>query len=363
MSLPLSVKPFSPGCVKGAAAPRPSTGLRGKLGRKSMTTPRISVAMSVYNNAPYLSHAIESIVAQTFADFEFLIINDGSTDESGAIIDRFAASDSRIVPIHQPNAGLIVSLNHMVEIARAPLIARMDGDDIALPERFERQVAFLDANPGIGVLGTGCTVIEENGRPSTHRFENVTTTEAILDDLQNGPPLCHPSVMMRRDAVRSVGGYHRAYTHCEDYDLWLRLSEHVRMANLPDRLLLYRHSATQVSNRHAYIQKIGAAVAWQAHLERLAGRPDPTESLDTLPPMAELDALFGRHGVYRAVRQKVALGIVYTPAALRGEGFELMLEHVRDGGSTAGLWRTVIRLLTLGEPLRATRLAGALVRR
>ncbi|UVO52799.1 glycosyltransferase [Sphingomonas sp. SUN039] len=328
-----------------------------------MTEPLISVAMSVFDNAPYLAHAIESILAQTFGNFEFLIVNDGSRDGSGEIIDRYAAADSRIRPLHQANAGLIVSLNRMIGEARAPLIARMDGDDIALPERFERQIAFLDANPDIGVLGTGCTCIDEDGRPSTHKFDNVTTPEDVLEDLKNGPPLCHPSVVMRRDAVRAVGGYHQAYKHCEDYDLWLRLSEHVRMANLPDRLLLYRQSETQVSNRHAYVQKIGAAIAWEAHVERMAGRPDPTESLDTLPPMDQLDRVFGRAGVFRAVREKVALGSVYTPTALRGEGFDLMLAHIREGGATDGLWRTVVRLLTLNEPARAFRLAAALLKR
>jgi glycosyltransferase involved in cell wall biosynthesis len=328
-----------------------------------MTDPLITVAMSVFDNAPYLAHAIESILAQTFGDFEFLIVNDGSRDGSGDIIDRFAREDSRIRPIHQANAGLIVSLNRMIDEARAPLIARMDGDDIALPERFERQVAFLDAHLDIGVLGTGCTCIDEDGRPSTHKFDNVTTPEDVLADLKNGPPLCHPSVVMRRDAVRAVGGYHRAYKHCEDYDLWLRLSEHVRMANLPDRLLLYRQSATQVSNRHAYVQKIGAAIAWEAHVERMAGRPDPTESLDALPPMAELDRVFGRAGTFRAVREKVALGSVYTPTALRGEGLDLMLAHIRDGGARDGYWRTVMRLLTLGEPARALRLTATLLTR
>ena len=339
------------------------TGCAENWAVKRMTTPRISVAMSVYNNAPYLAHAIESILAQTLGDFEFLIVNDGSTDESGEIIDRFAASDSRIRPIHQANAGLIVSLNRMIDEARAPLIARMDGDDVALPERFVRQLAFLDANPDIGVLGTGCTCIDEDGRPSVYKFDNVTTPEDVLEDLKNGPPICHPSVLMRRDAVRAVGGYHHAYKHCEDYDLWLRMSEHVRMANLPDRLLLYRQSETQVSNRHAYVQKIGAAIAWEAHVERMAGRPDPTERLETLPPMADLDETFGRTGVFRAVREKVALGIVYTPAALRGEGFDLMIAHVRDGGPTVGLWRTVVRLFTLGEPGRAVQLAAVLLTR
>jgi glycosyltransferase involved in cell wall biosynthesis len=325
-----------------------------------MTIPRVTVAMSVYNNAPYLASAIESICAQSFADFEFLIVDDGSTDESGAIIERFAADDSRIRPIHQPNAGLIASLNRIVAEARGEIIARMDGDDIALPERFARQIAFLDANPDVGVLGTGCSCIDEEGKPHPYRFENVVSTEEILDDLKNGPPLCHPSVMMRTEVVRAVGGYHPAYKHCEDYDLWLRLSERVPMANLPDRLLHYRQSAQQVSNRHAYVQKIGAAVAWEAHVERMAGRPDPTELLTELPPMASLDRVFGREGVFRAVRARVALGILYTPDALRRDGLDLMLDHIRDGGATDGMWRTVVRLLTMGEPVRAARLAATL---
>ena len=329
--------------------------------RLPVTTPRITVAMSVFNNAPYLAPAIESILAQSFADFEFLIVDDGSTDDSPAIIDRFAASDARIRAIHQPNRGLIASLNRMIEDARAPLIARMDGDDIALPARFERQVAWLDAHPETGVLGTGCICIDTRGKPTARTFDNVLTNDAIVEDLRNGPPLCHPSVMMRRDAVRLVGGYHRAYRHCEDYDLWLRLSEHVAMANLPDRLLLYRQSADQVSKTHALTQRIGAAIAWEAHVQRLAGRPDPTDALDTLPTIDRLDALFGRAGVSDAVRAKVALGILYSPSALRGEGFDLILDHVGRGGATDGLWRTVIRLATFGEPARAMRLASALI--
>lgn len=326
-----------------------------------MTDPRITVAMSVCNNAGYLALAIKSILAQTAGDFEFLIVDDGSTDESGAIIDHFAAHDSRIRPLHQPNTGLIASLNRIVGLARGDLIARMDGDDIALPGRFEAQLAFLNANPSVGVLGTGCTVIEEDGRPSHYKFENVTSVDAVLNDLQNGPPLCHPSVMMRTGALRSVGGYHRAYRHCEDYDLWLRLSEHVSMANLPERLLLYRHSAGQVSNRHALIQKIGAAIAWEAHIERMAGRNDPTETLETLPGLDELDALFKRSGVASDVRAKVAHGIVYSPVALKGDGLALILDHLRRGGDTDGFWRTVVRLLKFGAPVRAARLAAALI--
>ena len=135
------------------------------------------------------------------------------------------------------------------------------------------------------------------------------------------------------------------------------------MANLPDRLLLYRQSESQVSNRHALVQKVGAAIAWEAHVERMAGRPDPTETVDDLPPLADVDRVFGRDGVTDAVREKVALGIVYAPEALRGAGLDLIIDQIRARGATHGLWRTVVRLLTLGEPRRALRLAGALVSR
>ncbi len=328
-----------------------------------MVTPRITVAMSVFNNATYIARAVESILAQSFTDFEFIIVDDGSTDDSVAIVERVAGNDSRVNIQRQANAGLIVSLNRIVDMARAPFIARMDGDDIALPDRFARQIAHLDAHPDLGVLGTGCTCIDEEGRPSSTKFDNATDADDLVADLINGPPLCHPSVMMRTEVLRAVGGYHRAFKHCEDYDLWLRLSELTRMGNLPDRLLLYRQSATQVSNRHALTQKIGAAIAWEAHVERIAGRRDPTVGLIDLPPIASLDELFGRHGVTKTVREKAALGIVYAPAALRAEGYDLIIEQVHSGGSVRGFWRTVARLLKMGEGWRALRLAQALLAR
>ena len=326
-----------------------------------MSMPRISVAMSVYNNAPYLALAIESILAQTFGDFEFLIVNDGSTDGSGEIIDRYARDDARIRPLHQENRGLIASLNRMLEESRAPIIARMDGDDIALPTRFERQISYLDSNPGCGVVGTWATCIDETGAVRQEICpDHPTTHEAFLGKLETGPLLCHPSVMMRRQIVRGAGGYHAAYRHCEDYDLWLRLSERTKICSLPERLLLYRHSDSQVSTRHIVAQHVGAAVAYIAHCERMAGRPDPTDRLDQLPPVGQLDALFGREGIDRAVRSKVAPGLVYSEVALRGEGYDMLMEHVREGGDKKGLWRTVARLVRMGEPRRAMSLASAL---
>ena len=323
--------------------------------------PRISVAMSVYNNAAFLDEAIASIRTQSFADFELLIVDDGSTDGSAAIIDAHAAADRRIRVLRQSNCGLIASLNRAVAEARGELIARMDGDDRSLPDRFARQIAFLDANPDHGVVGTNTHDMDEAGQIHECTDFHPLTHEALLAALSQGSPMCHPSVMMRTEVLRAVGGYHAAYRHCEDYDLWLRLSARTRLANLPDRLLLYRRSPSQVSKRHVLAQQLGAEIARLAHRERLAGRPDPTEHLAELPPLDALDALFGRTGTAREVRARLARGIVYSDRALRGDGFAILTDHVRAGGAHDGLWRTVVRLIAFGQARLALRLALLLI--
>lgn len=319
--------------------------------------------MSVHDDAPYLAQAIESVLGQTFADFEFLILDDGSTDGSGGIIAAYAARDPRIRAFAQENRGLIASLNRLIGEARAPLIARMDGDDVSLPTRFERQLAFLAAHPDHGVVGTWATCIDEAGATRGNCGEKPVTHEALLEQLREGPLFCHPSVIMRRDLLARVGGYHPAYRHCEDHDVWLRLAGLTRFANLPERLILYRHSESQVSTRHFVQQKINTAIAYQALLERQAGRPDPTSGLDELPGLDRVDALFGRPGLGREIRAQVVEDILYSPTALRSDGYELLLDHLAAGGSGQGLWRTAGRLARLGEPKRALKLAAALVTR
>ena len=322
--------------------------------------PAISVAMSVYNNAPFLAEAIESILAQSFGDFEFLIVNDGSSDGSAEIIDSFAARDSRVRPIHQENRGLVASLNRLIAEARAPLIARMDGDDVSHPERFARQVDFLARNPDYGVVGAWATSIDEQGRNcDTGGLDQPTDHDGFLDAMKDKALMCHPSVMMRTEVVRSAGGYRAAFRHCEDYDLWLRLAEHTRLCSLPERLILYRYSDSQVSEKHILDQAVGAAVAWMAHVEREAGRPDPFDHADSIPPLDMLDSLFGRPGVARAVRELVAPRLIYSPVALKGDGYDLVLGHARDG-ARHGMWKTAARLVRFCEPLRAVRLAAAL---
>jgi glycosyltransferase involved in cell wall biosynthesis len=323
-----------------------------------MTIPAISVAMSVYDGERFLALAIESVLAQTFTDFEFLILNDGSRDASASIIDHYAAQDSRIRAIHRENRGLVASLNQMLGEAKAPLVARMDCDDICLPERFERQIEFMAAHPEYGVVGTWSADIDEEGNPfGLSGIDHPTDHAKFLTSIQqSGPLLCHPSVMMRRDLVRSVGGYHAAFKHCEDYDLWLRLASVTQLCSIPDRLVRYRHWSNQVSTKFAYTQQIGAAVSYFAWCERQAGLPDPTELLAELPPMADYDRLFKKLDVAKAVRDRVTPTMIYSEVALKGEGYSLMLDHVREGGRTKGLWRTVARLMRIGEPTKAATL-------
>jgi glycosyltransferase involved in cell wall biosynthesis len=246
-------------------------------------SPRVSVVLPVYNGEPFLTDAVDSILAQTFRDFELIGIEDGSLDGSGEILDRFALADSRVRVLHQANAGIIAALNRGLALARGEFIARMDADDVAHPERLARQAAFLDGRPDIAVVGCAVTLIDERGK-RIRDVEYPRTPEAVAEFLEIGAPLAHPAVMMRRDAVRAVGGYREAYRHAEDYDLWLRMAERYRMANLPDRLLLYRQHETKHSFTYAVEQRFASRIALAAARCRRAGMPDPTEGLTALAP-------------------------------------------------------------------------------
>ncbi|MEN3976095.1 glycosyltransferase [Emcibacter sp. SYSU 3D8] len=325
-------------------------------------TPSITIAMSVYNNAPHLAQAISAMLAQTHTDFEFLIVDDGSTDDSGAIIDAFAEQDGRIRPIHQENRGLVASLNRMIHEARAPLIARMDGDDDCHPERLARQYRFMLDHPDHGALGTQSISFDDAGnRWASPEFP--TSDAALRAAMASRNVMCHPSVVMRRAAVLDVGGYRGQFVHCEDRDLWLRLSERTKLASLSDALTYYRRSPGQVSNRHIVAQAIGAAMAWLAHEERQAGRADPFDGMDRLPPVGDLDGLLGRSGAAASVREMALPQLIYTPVGLSPDVFGMVLDQIREGGTVDQAWRLVARLVKFGQPARALRLAGALLRR
>ena len=170
-----------------------------------MTEPRLTIAMPVYNAERYFEEAIESILAQTYKDFRFDIVDDGSTDNSKAIIERYAKQDSRIHLISRPNTGIIGALCDAVDASTCPLIARMDADDIAIPTRLEKQIAFMDANPDLVVSGTARTMIDEYGL-IIDQHDAVVGHEAIDNALltTTGGAIVHPTAIMRPDAYEKV---------------------------------------------------------------------------------------------------------------------------------------------------------------
>ena len=325
-----------------------------------MSVPAVSVVMSVYNGEAFLAEAIESVLGQSFTDFEFLILDDGSQDASRTIAESYARRDPRLRLISRENRGLIASLNELIGAARAPLVARFDADDICAPTRFARQVAFLGEHPGYGLVGCDTPLIDASGAPSRNLpIQRPHDHEGLYANLEDGPLLCHSAVMMRRELVLATGGYRLAYRHAEDYDLWLRLAGKTRLANLPEPLLSYRITPGQVSARHMVEQAQGAAIAWLAHCLRESGRPDPTEGKAALPALAELDMLFGP-GAAAYVRRRVVDRTLYSPEALVGEGWDILLQHTGEARSEPRLWRTAARLLRWGRPAHAARIAAKL---
>lgn len=214
---------------------------RGHAGPPGATAalPKISVVMGVYNGERYLREAIDSVLGQDYPNFEFIIINDGSTDSSGDIARSYR--DARISVVDNDRTiGLAKSLNRGLIMARGELIARQDDDDVSMPDRFARQVAFFEANPTVALLGSAHTEIDENGRVLEEvdaHCDHAMITWSLLFFC----PFVHSSVMFRRaEVVENVGLYDPGYHYSMDFEFWTRISARYRVANLPERLVRYR---------------------------------------------------------------------------------------------------------------------------
>jgi glycosyltransferase involved in cell wall biosynthesis len=250
----------------------------------SQQTPlKVSVAMPAYNAERYLGEAIESILGQTFTDFEFLIVDDGSTDRTLAILRDYEKRDSRIRVISRPNTGIVGALNDMLAVAQGELIARMDADDIALPERFDRQVKYMDEHPDCVLVGSRVLLIDPDGDP-LKVMETPLDHESLVDGFLNfgGQLIHHPATMMRRQTVIDLGGYRPELRGVEDLDLFLRLSEVGQIVNLAEPLLKYREheSKASVVKREMYARDIEQSV--QAARRRRGMEPAATESIRNL---------------------------------------------------------------------------------
>lgn len=197
--------------------------------------PTVSVILPTYNAAPYVQEAVESVLTQTFNDFELLVIDDGSTDGTVDTVRGF--NDERIELIHRDGSGITGALNHGITEASGTYIARQDGDDRSAPERFEMQVEFLERNPDVGLVGTATDIIDESGRVVDRRH---VLEHPSVDDLLEHNHYVHGSVMMRRNAVEAVGGYDETFEYTEDYDLWLRIADEYAVRNIDEFLYALR---------------------------------------------------------------------------------------------------------------------------
>ena len=204
------------------------------------TTPKVSVLMSVYNGADFLDESIESILKQTFNDFEFIIIDDGSTDESYEIIQSYANKNRQIVVIQNKNRiHLTKSLNNGLKIAKGKYIARQDADDISLPERLQTQITYMENNEDIGILGTSVELIDVKSK-NIRTIKGQSNTNFLKWHLLLSNPLIHSSVMLRTELITSNGGYDNTFIKSQDYALWSKLSKISKITQLPNVLVKRR---------------------------------------------------------------------------------------------------------------------------
>lgn len=238
-----------------------------------MSIPLVTVLMAVYNGEAYLGEAIESILNQTLSNFEFIIIDDASTDNSRILAKSY--DDPRIrVLSNSHNLRLGESLNRGMKIARGKYIARMDADDISLPQRLEKQVSFMESHPEIGVSGSWLECFGFK----TQVWEYPVDSGIILCNLLFQNQLGHPTVIMRRELIMAKGlFYNPDFREAEDYELWTRCSEHFPLGNLAEVLLLYRWHENQASQAHLAEQQYFHSLVCRGQLERLGLQPSVEE--------------------------------------------------------------------------------------
>ncbi len=253
---------------------------------RRLGVPAISVVMPVYNQAAYCRAAIQSIRKQTVRDLELIIVDDGSTDGSAEIIDSLA----RPRPAHpgSPPArtrGVSAAANAGLALARGELAARADSDDLCVADRLAVQMAYLAKHPRVVALGGAMMGIAADGR-LLNRIDYSTDPAAVASILLRGCAIGNPTATMRRSAVMRIGGYREQFDYAEDYDLWLRLSEHGELANLPKILAFYRWHGGNVSARHSRRQAFCSEMARLVTLRRRAGGGDPLDRVQQLDQAA-----------------------------------------------------------------------------
>jgi len=231
----------------------------------------LDVIMSVYNDRVFLPLAVQSVLAQTWKDFRLLIADDGSTDGTGEILDAIAQQDARVFVLHQENMGLTKTLNKLIRLSTARYIARQDSDDLSHPERFARQIAYLEKHRDVMLLGTSAHIIDTDGEVLKTEYQ-MTGSRRLARALRSRNRFIHGSVMFRRQCLEKVGLYEEHVVTAEDYDLFLRISEHFKVDNLYEPLYLYRIHPHSISVKKCAMQQRMVAVIREAARLRRKGK-------------------------------------------------------------------------------------------
>lgn len=210
-------------------------------------TPKVSVVLPCYNAGKYIEQAVRSMMTQTYGNLEIIIVDDCSADESADILKRLAIEDSRITVLrNETNLKIVACLNKGIQIASGKYIARMDADDVSMPDRIAKQIAFLEANENIAACGSNYIIIDEEGN-KTGKVVFESKPDLLKAELLFFSAFAHPAVTMRADAAKEAGLYKPGMVPAEDYEFWLSIAEKFEMANLPEYLLLYRWHGNNVS--------------------------------------------------------------------------------------------------------------------
>jgi glycosyltransferase involved in cell wall biosynthesis len=264
--------------------------------------PAISVLMAVRDGAAFLDGALASLESQHFRDFEIVIVDNGSRDETSRIIAAWAAREPRLRSFRLERPGLARSLCYAAAQARAPILARLDADDVALPSRLGLQYAAMQSNPSLGLLGSSADIINELGQKIGERHLPASDRE-LKEFLKTGNPFVHSSVMMRRDAYERAGGYRDGLRVCEDFDLWCRMAEITEIANLDIPLVRYRLHRGGMSFRQATRIALTDTCIVAAQSARRSGKPEPFDR--GMPKLRDALVLLGMRRaeiLYRALK-------------------------------------------------------------
>jgi glycosyltransferase involved in cell wall biosynthesis len=282
----------------------------------------LSVLMCVFNGEQYVAAAIKSILNQTFKDFEFVVVDDGSADSTPRILEEFAQRDRRIRVVTQSNQGLPLARNRAVKAATADIVAWMDADDISEPKRMELQLEYLATHPECIVVGGQWACIDEVGRILYSR-PAATDHASIVDSLLNGVnELANPAVMIRKKALDTVGLYNPKLRVAEDTDLWLRLYKQGKFANLPDRVLRYRLHEKQTNSLHWTEQTLIALTrvneergSLQLELLPIPERPQRLVN-DVFNPTYEMAMQCWHYGYCWPARRLMIKSLIHKPLSL-----------------------------------------------